>query len=283
MKTLIKVSAVILILLNVCLANDWKYKLTVTNLNYTSEKSLQFDIYLLNTNSDKEEFKYALGQYFLEFNPGIANGGTLTYSIVGSELPEAMRPRNPHISGNQLCLVVNPVSSSKDNLPLLLSNDLPGLLIARVNLETSADKFSSETLNLKWTDASVKIRTKIFSYIDNKLVEVTNSENHIIDFGTTGMVMQNNVDLPKEYSLLQNYPNPFNPETKIRFNIPKLSNIKLIVYDITGRAIETIVNQELQPGRYEYKFRSENYASGVYFYKIQSGDFSQIKRMVLIK
>jgi len=281
MKTITKILAVVLFISNVCFSNGLSYKLSVSNLNYTSENSLQFDIYLMNTSDDKNEFRYSIGQYFLEFNDKIANGGNLSYSIVESALPEMMRPRNPSVSGNQLRLAMNTISSNKDNLPVI-PNKEPGILVVRMKLETSAKIFADEPLNLKLSSSIFK--TKIFAYIDNKTVEITNSENNITDIlETNGGAIQNNTELPDKYSLSQNYPNPFNPETKIAFDIPQLSNVKLIIYDITGRAVATLVNQELQPGRYEYKFGGDKFASGVYIYKISAGDFSEVKKMFLIK
>ena len=86
-----------------------------------------------------------------------------------------------------------------------------------------------------------------------------------------------------EYELFQNYPNPFNPNTKINFALPKQGLVTLKIYDITGREIKTLVNEVKQAGYYTVDFNASHLSSGVYFYKIQSGDFSSVKRMVLIK
>jgi hypothetical protein len=89
--------------------------------------------------------------------------------------------------------------------------------------------------------------------------------------------------VPEKFSLAQNYPNPFNPSTIIKFQIPKLSGVKLVVFDILGKEITTLVNEKLQPGEYEVTFDGSNLPSGVYIYKLQSGDFSDSKKLVLIK
>jgi hypothetical protein len=92
--------------------------------------------------------------------------------------------------------------------------------------------------------------------------------------------------VPDKYNLFQNYPNPFNPVTNIRYQIPKNSLVTLKVYDILGREVETLVNEFQQAGVYETQFPNNsniNLASGIYFYKLTSGDFSAVKRMVLIK
>ena len=89
--------------------------------------------------------------------------------------------------------------------------------------------------------------------------------------------------IPKNYELAQNYPNPFNPVTKISFALPTQGFVSLKIYDITGREIKTLVNEIKQAGYYTVNFNSSNLSSGVYFYRIQSGDFVQTKRMVLLK
>jgi hypothetical protein len=89
--------------------------------------------------------------------------------------------------------------------------------------------------------------------------------------------------IPDKYELSQNYPNPFNPVTKINFVIPKQSLTVLKVYDVLGREITKLVNEVKQSGRYSIDFDGSNLSSGVYFYKLESGTFSDVKRMVLIK
>jgi hypothetical protein len=96
-------------------------------------------------------------------------------------------------------------------------------------------------------------------------------------------------EIPTEFSLSQNYPNPFNPVTKIRFDIKesvvssKYLVVNLKVFDITGREIQTIVNEQLQPGSYEVTFDGSNLPSGVYFYQLRSGEFMETKKLVLLK
>jgi len=96
-------------------------------------------------------------------------------------------------------------------------------------------------------------------------------------------VNQISTEIPLLSSLMQNYPNPFNPITKIRFNLSKSSKIKLIVYDNLGNEIETIANLSLMHGLYETDFNASNLSSGIYFYKIITEDYSETKKMILIK
>ena len=85
------------------------------------------------------------------------------------------------------------------------------------------------------------------------------------------------------YELSQNYPNPFNPSTKISFQIVETGFTSLKVYDVLGNEVTTLVNEELQNGKYEYDFDVIGLTSGIYFYKLQSGEFVETKKMMLLK
>ncbi len=90
-------------------------------------------------------------------------------------------------------------------------------------------------------------------------------------------------EIPTTYSLSQNYPNPFNPSTTISFALPSRSFVSLKVFDILGREQSTIVSGELQAGTYNRQWNAANLSSGVYFYRIESGSFSAVKKMMLLK
>ena len=90
-------------------------------------------------------------------------------------------------------------------------------------------------------------------------------------------------ELPEHFSLSQNYPNPFNPTTRIRFEIPKLSNTKITVFDILGKEVMTLIDVEIKPGIYEIDFDGISLASGIYYYSLKSGDYFTTQKMVLVK
>ena len=89
--------------------------------------------------------------------------------------------------------------------------------------------------------------------------------------------------IPNDYSLNQNYPNPFNPSTTIAYDIPKTSLVRISVYDILGKEIKLLVNTEKNPGHYEIIFDAKDLAGGIYYYSIRAGEFSQSKKMILLK
>jgi len=96
-------------------------------------------------------------------------------------------------------------------------------------------------------------------------------------------VTKNEGQIPTDYALSQNYPNPYNSTTKIKFDIPKASYVKLIVYNVLGREIKTLVKEKLNAGRYDINLDGSSYPSGVYFYKLITDEYVDVKRMVLIK
>jgi hypothetical protein len=96
-------------------------------------------------------------------------------------------------------------------------------------------------------------------------------------------IAENETNLPVEYALKQNYPNPFNPVTTIKYQIPAMSFVTLKVYDVLGSEIITLVNEEKPVGSYEVTFNAVELPSGIYFYRLQAGDFVETKKMVLMK
>ncbi len=90
-------------------------------------------------------------------------------------------------------------------------------------------------------------------------------------------------EVPGEFKLFSNYPNPFNPITKIKFNVPKSEIISLKIYDINGKLVEELFNNNFSAGSYEAEWNAKNFASGIYFNKVESASFSDTKRMMLVK
>ncbi len=92
-----------------------------------------------------------------------------------------------------------------------------------------------------------------------------------------------NPEVPKKFSISQNYPNPFNPVTTIQFRVPSLKFVKIVVYDILGREVKVLVNEIKSAGKHSVTFDASSLSSGVYFYKMTAGEFTNVKRMVLVK
>lgn len=117
----------------------------------------------------------------------------------------------------------------------------------------------------------------------NQLWIGTTGNGTFIYDGLTIGITNISTEVPAEYKLEQNYPNPFNPTTNITIDIQKSANVKLVVYDIRGKEVATLVNEEIKPGTYNVDFNASNLTSGTYFYRMTAGSFSETKKMVLIK
>jgi hypothetical protein len=96
-------------------------------------------------------------------------------------------------------------------------------------------------------------------------------------------INQISTEVPSSYTLSQNYPNPFNSMCNLQFSMRNAGNVKLVVYDVQGREVQTLVNERLQAGTYETSFDGSMLNSGVYFYKLTTDGFSETKKMLLLK
>ncbi len=109
------------------------------------------------------------------------------------------------------------------------------------------------------------------------IMKTTNGGGNIVS------VEQISSEVPEKFYLYQNYPNPFNPNTKIKFQIPKPGYVILKVFDILGREIVTLIDKMMNAGVYDTEFDGANLSSGIYFYRIEAGNFVEAKKMVLVK
>ncbi|MFZ1282434.1 MAG: T9SS type A sorting domain-containing protein, partial [Ignavibacteriaceae bacterium] len=115
-----------------------------------------------------------------------------------------------------------------------------------------------------------KLTTKFYN-VNGELIDSANIEDR---------VGHNYVD---DYLLNQNYPNPFNSFTRITYEIPVEANVSIVLYDILGRKVETLIDEYKTIGKYEVEFTADNIASGIYFYTLRSGNFTQTRKMILLK
>jgi hypothetical protein len=102
-----------------------------------------------------------------------------------------------------------------------------------------------------------------------------------INVGFVGIAGNN--QNPVEFNLFQNYPNPFNPATKISYSIPQTAEVKLVIFDMLGKEVTTLVSGKVTAGTHEAEWDASAYPSGVYFYKITAGSFTSVKKMILLK
>ena len=148
--------------------------------------------------------------------------------------------------------------------------------------------FVSTDLGITWTQRNEGLQGGSCS-----ILELMNANGYIFA-GTANGVYRRNLEnllsinkisklVPTSYLLHQNYPNPFNPVTKIKFDIPKSSFVKMVVYNSLGHEVATLVNEKLGAGSYETNWDGSGYPSGIYFYKLVTDKFVEVKKMALIK
>lgn len=163
------------------------------------------------------------------------------------------------------------INSAVSSIPQFIVESIPAAVpqnemrYIRVKFKPSAiNQTYSGILTIQNPDSTITVSLKGFS----------NSQTGISKIGT---------DIPEEYNLYQNYPNPFNNTSNFKFEIANSGDVKLLVYDITGRLIQTLVNEELQPGRYEITFNGSNLNTGIFFYRLIAGNKVFTKKMILLK
>ena len=134
-----------------------------------------------------------------------------------------------------------------------------------------------DSVIVKWGGGLTQVFTNVTPNKFYKLIEGQGLNEIVIG------ISQNGTNIPDNYKLEQNYPNPFNPSTNIKFSIPKSSDAKLSVFDITGKQVSVLVNKYLNAGEYAVDFNALDLSSGIYFYTLSSGNYTETKKMILIK
>ncbi len=146
---------------------------------------------------------------------------------------------------------------------------------------------AGEMITIKMNLNSSQIGTETNNFLLTTPTSDANPLNNIISKDVaiatvvSGVTSENTK--PLRYELSNNYPNPFNPTTTIRFSISQPGNTKLQIFNVLGQLVKTLINGYYQAGRYSLKVNASNWASGVYLYRIESGNFTQVKKMILLK
>ncbi|MFC2092542.1 T9SS type A sorting domain-containing protein [Bacteroidota bacterium] len=245
------------------------YKSTNTGYNWTTALTL---------NNSGLDISYTLSSiFFKDGNTGFATGSNLYY---GSTFGQIYRSTN---GGNNWELAANVGSTSGNNINAVHFSDSEngfaagtnGLIMRSTNSGANWIQQSSGTSATLNGIFMINALTGYVCGADGLILKTTNG-------GLTGFGPISNVT-PSDYKLYQNYPNPFNPVTTIKFDIPKSSFVKLVVYNSLGKEVATLVNKKLNAGSYEVNWDGSDYSSGMYFYKMASDDYLQTKKMMLIK
>ena len=226
---------------------------------------------------------------------------TLVFGIAVRILP-LLRVDFPLVDGGMFYSMIKDLQTANFSLPMFTTYNnaqipfaYPPLAFYLAGILNAATNISILNI-LQWMPVIVTILNIPLFFYFAKQVDLTahvsvasNYAYYIVGVLTCtacaeGPDSQTNINTvkPKEYSI-SNFPNPFNPTTKIYFGIPYKGNVKIEVYNSTGQKIKELLNEDRDPGNYVTEFNGSDYSSGVYFYKIESGNFIQTKRMILLK
>jgi len=201
----------------------------------------------------------------------------LTLAITFVSYSQTVYEITPGTKGNEIKLTVANVSEINPaiNVEVILTK------------KSSSLTFNKETETIEMIEAKAEAKAS-FTFDIDRTASITNRDT--VEFRISdenGLMMIKsfifNYIGPKEFKLEQNYPNPFNPTTTIQYQLPQDARVTLKVYDILGSEVATLVNEEQQAGYREVQFNGISYASGMYVYRLQAGDYVSIKKMLMIK
>lgn len=232
-------------------------------------RTMTFPFYT-GQNNTLQDFTAYLPDYGISFNKTIDSINPTSTSVV--------RMRNP---------VMGPYTGQVTYTTNITPSPAPGTLTPTFspgNVRTFTGVSDSVLIN---TTSTANVPQGLYT------VTVTGTEtggprvhsrSYQIRIGNFVGIQHTNTEVPQVYSLQQNYPNPFNPVTNIKFGLPKGSFVTLKIYDMLGREVASLINNmNMAAGNYTYDFNAMNVPSGIYFYKLSAGEFSDVKKMTLVK
>ena len=245
---------------------------TWTTADSEQPKDAPLNIGLGSISSGNGSFSvdWVLARKYAPLQPSAANGS------------ESSAPKSP---GNSLTATVLGSSSIRINWADSSSNEDKFLIDRSTNGGTNwvlRDSVAANTT--QYTDVGLTQNTEYcYRVYAKNCIGLSPFSNTVCETTTFIGIVQNGNEIPKVFNLYQNYPNPFNPATNIKFDIPKSSFVKLVIYDITGKQVAELVNSQLSAGSYSAEWNATSFASGIYFYRIDAGDYVQQMKMVLVK
>jgi hypothetical protein len=151
-------------------------------------------------------------------------------------------------------------------------------LVFEIN-DPSVKEITLETVDLKGPD-----HTLMFVYHEADEMGRPTSVEVLPEFSQVALSLSGSgAGLPESYALSQNYPNPFNPTTEINFDLPVASKVSLVIYNVLGQEVESLVDRNMDAGSHTVSWDASNYSSGVYFYRISAENFTETKKMMMLK
>lgn len=215
----------------------------------------------------------------VSIHPDSSNVAILTYSGFGAG--KIYKTTNGGLSWSNI----------SGNLPDSPTNDgliyYPGTSTSTYLVAMDVGVFMTDNWGASWIELANGLPNTVAMHLDyhsgiNKLRLGTHGRG-VYEIDVLSSLNNISTTIPKSYSLEQNYPNPFNPSTNIRFSVPKTGYVKLTVIDMLGREVKQLVHSELTAGTYEVTYNVNNASSGIYFYRLETNDFTETKKMTVVK
>ena len=179
------------------------------------------------------------------------------------------------------------LSAGNDVAPLLRQFGIDSIYATFVDNSTyavlSIDVNGTETAFAGTYTTAASGVGNINTIVLNQLAPTTLTSEGIFEITNYATGIDDDGQLPVEFSLEQNYPNPFNPSTRIAFELPTAATVKLTVFNLAGQEVAKLVNEQRNAGRHEITFEAGNLPSGIYFYRIQAGNYISTRKMMLVR
>jgi len=173
-------------------------------------------------------------------------------------------------------------------IEVLMKKNGVGIGVGAITTGVQTSSWTQFSLDIFYATGEIPDSAWIYILVtDTTGTSTTTGSYALIDdlafMGISDIRKMENPNLAQEFQLKQNYPNPFNPTTNIEFSIPQSSNVKLVIYNQLGQTVATLVNERLSAGGYSVDWDAKGLPSGVYFYRISAGDFTQTRKLLLTK
>jgi len=209
----------------------------------------------------------------------------VAFLIICNLYPQTIYELTPGTKGNEIALTVTNVSETSPAANVTIKPH-PTL--------SKGEGFQEKAITFHQSEQTIEIlnpkEEKEVTFVFDVSRNAQINKRDTIDFMITspdGIMMTKqfifSYAVPKEFKLEQNFPNPFNPTTTIQYQLPQDAKVTLKVYDILGSEVATLINAEQEAGYYEVNWNASNLASGVYIYRLQTGSFVSVKKMMLLR
>ncbi len=209
---------------------------------------------------------------------------TQTFSRIGTNDGAVYGILRPYLNDNAITLAN--IAEQQRSVTLNLSiSGTPNLLFSNPTDGKTYyvnDVYNDTTYQITFTGGLANFSMNIPPYGSAVLI-ISDSVRKIIVPKITSVQQLAESMIPENYSLAQNYPNPFNPSTMINYQLPMNSLVTVKVFDVVGREVATLVNERQEAGTYQTSFNAQGLSSGLYFYQLRAGNYSEVKKMLLLR